>query len=102
MTPRRFVLLLFLMSPSIAFPDDRELARMSARFAPVKLSADTSKLDPGDAAALTKLLSAAKVMDDLYLKQLWQGNPTLRERLRADRSRLGRARFSYYWLNKGP
>lgn len=75
---------------------------MSARFSPVTLTADTSTLEPGEAAALKKLLAAAKVMDDLYLKQLWKGNSVLRERLRADRSRLGRARFSYYWLNKGP
>jgi len=84
------------------FPDDLELARMSARFAPVKLTVDTSKLDTGDAEALRKLLSAAKVMDDIYLKQVWKGNPALRESLRSDRTKLGRARFAYYWLNKGP
>ena len=84
------------------FPDDLELARMSARFAPVKLTVDTSKLDTGDAEALKKLLSAAKVMDDIYLKQVWKGNPALRESLRSDRTKLGRARFAYYWLNKGP
>jgi hypothetical protein len=101
MWQRRLVLFFFLMVPN-AFPDDSELARMSARFAPVKLTAETSKLDAGDAAALKKLLAAAKVMDDIYLKQLWSGNPALRETLRADRSKLGRARYAYYWLNKGP
>ncbi len=103
---RRLVLPLILMSanafPANAFPDDQELARMSARFAPVQLTADISKLDAGDDAALKKLLAAAKVMDDIYLKQLWSGNPALREKLRSDRSKLGRARYAYYWLNKGP
>ena len=56
MSLRRFVLVLSLMTPN-AFPDDQELLRMSARFAPVKLTADTSTLDPGDAKALQKLLA---------------------------------------------
>jgi hypothetical protein len=85
-----------------AFPDDQELQRMAARFAPVQLAVDTSTLDPGDAKALQKLLAAAKVMDDIYLRQVWSGNPALRETLRKDRSKLGRARYSYFWLNKGP
>jgi hypothetical protein len=101
MSHRRLILSLILMAAN-AFPDDQDLARMSARFAPVKLTADTSKLDAGDATALKKLLAAAKVMDDIYLKQLWKGNPALREKLRADRSKLGRARYAYFWLNKGP
>lgn len=101
MLHRRLVFSLLLMVPN-AFPDDLELARMSARFAPAKLTADVSTLDPGDATALKKLLSAARVMDDIYLKQLWKGNPALRDKLRSDRSKLGRARYAYYWLNKGP
>ncbi|MBS1834534.1 MAG: hypothetical protein JST65_17585 [Acidobacteria bacterium] len=97
---------LFLMtflSPN-AFPDEKDLAAMTRRFAPAKLSADTSKLTPGDRKALEKLLEAASLMDTIYLKQLWQGNTALYEKLKKekDKSPLAKARFDYFWLNKGP
>lgn len=100
---RRLAFLLLLMTPT-ALPDEQDLARMSARFASTQLAADTSQLSPGDQVALQKLIAAAKVMDDIYLKQLWKGNPALYEKLRKNRgaSKLAAAQFDYFWLNKGP
>ena len=98
------LLFIILMASRTAFPDDRELARMTARFAPTKITADTSKLSPGDQTALQKLIAAARVMDEIYLEQLWKGNPALRDKLYANRkaSKLAAARWEYFWLNKGP
>ena len=75
---------------------------MIARFAPVELHADASKLSPGDQKALAKLLDAARVIDDIFLKQVWSGNAALRARLATDTSALGKARLHYFELNKGP
>ena len=83
-------------------PDLAELNRMIARFAPVKLHADASKLSPGDQKALEKLLEAARVIDDIFLKQVWSGNVALRAKLVRDKSALGVARLLYFDLNKGP
>src|SRR5579872_5139840 len=83
-------------------PDLAELNRMIARFAPVELHADASKLSPGDQKALAKLLDAARVIDDIFLEQVWSGNRALRARLARDTSELGRARLHYFDLNKGP
>jgi hypothetical protein len=83
-------------------PDLAELNRMIARFAPVELHADTSKLSGGDQKALGKLLDAARVIDDIFLTQVWSGNVPLRAKLAADTSPLGRARLRYFDLNKGP
>ena len=83
-------------------PDLAELNRMIARFAPVELHADTSKLSAGDQKALAKLLDAARVIDDIFLKQVWSGNVALRAKLAADSSALGKARLHYFDLNKGP
>ena len=47
---------------------------MSARFAPVPIRVDTSKLSDGDKRALAKLVEAARVVDHLFLQQLWSGN----------------------------
>lgn len=42
------------------------------------------------------------MMDDLYLEQVWQGNRALHQRLKKDKTPLGKARLDYFWLNKGP
>jgi len=83
-------------------PDLAELNRMIARFAPVRVSADASKLSLGDQKALAKLLDAARVIDEIFLQQIWSANPALRQQLAADTSELGKARLHYFDLNKGP
>src|SRR5690349_12957294 len=83
-------------------PDLAELNRMIARFAPVELRVDISKLSPGDQKALEKLIEAAKVIDDMFLRQVWSGNIGLRTKLATDTSPLGKARLHYFDLNKGP
>ena len=85
-----------------AIPDLAELNRMIVRFAPVQLHPDTSKLSAGDQKALAKLLDAARVIDDIFIQQVWSGNPALRVRLTKDTSALGTARLHYFDLNKGP
>jgi hypothetical protein len=83
-------------------PTPEQLSRMSARFAHVELSADTSKLSPGDQRALAKLVEAARLIDTLFLRQMWSGNPKLYAELQKDTSASGKARLDYFWLNKGP
>ena len=99
---RKLVPFLFCVTLMAAIPDLAELNRMIARFAPVALHADTSKLSAGDQKALAKLLDAARVIDDIFLKQVWSGNVALRAKLAADTSALGKARLHYFDLNKGP
>lgn len=79
-----------------------QLDAMAKRFAPVNLSADTSKLSAGDKAAITKLIEAAKIVDTLQLRQRWSDNEALWAALNKDQSALGKARQRYFWLNKGP
>ncbi|MBM3740060.1 MAG: hypothetical protein FJW39_30250, partial [Acidobacteria bacterium] len=69
---------------------------MSARFVPVELTADTSKLTPGDRKALDLLIEASRRIDRLFLRQLWSGNPGLYAKLQKDRSAEGRARLAYF------
>jgi hypothetical protein len=85
-----------------AIPDLGELNRMIARFAPVELHTDASKLSPGDQKALAKLLDAARVIDDIFLRQVWDRNTAVRAQLAQDTSELGKARLRYFDLNKGP
>ena len=75
---------------------------MTARFAPVPIGADVSGLPPGERLALVKMIEAARVLDGLYLRQVWGGNEALLLELLADRSPLGQARLHAFLVNKGP
>lgn len=92
----------FFVLAVAAIPDLAELNRMTARFAPVELRVDVSKLSDGDKAALAKLIEAARIVDHLFLQQYWSGNLKLYADLQKDSSPLGKARLAYFWLNKGP
>jgi hypothetical protein len=79
-----------------------QLDAMAQRFAPVDLTADTSRLSAGDKAAIVKLIEAAKIVDTLQLRQRWSDNEALWAALNKDQSALGKARQRYFWINKGP
>src|SRR5882762_10370086 len=83
-------------------PGADQLKNMAARFAPVDLSADASKLPSNERQALAKLVEAAKVMDALFLRQVWAGNEPMLLTLVQDTSPLGRERLHYFLVNKGP
>jgi len=83
-------------------PETQKLQTMAARFAPVDLTADVSKLPASEQQALAKLVAAAKTFDALFLRQVWEGNETMLLDLSRDDSPLGRARRHYFLINKGP
>ena len=80
----------------------QKLQTMTARLAPVDLSADLSTMPANEQQALAKLVEAGRVFDALYLRQVWDGNETMLAELAADQTPLGRARLHYFLLNKGP
>src|SRR6516225_5704248 len=94
--------LVVLLAATAAMPDITQLKEMSARFAPVKPHYETSSLSPGDSKALPKLIEAARVLNYVFLEQLWSGNRALYAKLQQDTSALGKERLHYFWLNKGP
>ena len=82
--------------------DIASLQKMAARFAPVEVTADLSGLAPQERAALAKIVEAARLMDTLYLRQVWAGNHPLLLDLSQDATPLGRARLHLFLLYKGP
>ncbi|MBF5042219.1 hypothetical protein FGE12_07405 [Aggregicoccus sp. 17bor-14] len=83
-------------------PSAAQLKQASARFAPVDLKVDVSKLPEVERRALARILEAAQVMDPLFLRQVWAGNEALLLQLVADQSPLGRERLHAFLLDKGP
>ncbi len=78
------------------------LANMTARFAPTEVTADLSKLTPNDRRVLAKLIEASKLIDGIFLRQVWSGDPSMLLDLAADETPEGRARLHYFIINKGP
>jgi hypothetical protein len=75
---------------------------MIGRFAPTVITGDTTGLSDGNRAALKKLVEAARVMDRLYIRQVWSGNEALQRELEADNSPTGQLRHQYFMINMGP
>ena len=75
---------------------------MNRLYAPVEIGADITSIPESERAALARIVDAARVMDALFLEQVWAGNPTLLMALQQDRSPAGRARLDYFLVNKGP
>lgn len=84
------------------WPDAKQLESMAARFAGVELRVDISKLSAGDRKALVSLIQASRILNDIFMEQLWSGNKAEYQKLKKDASLLGRARLNYFWINKGP
>lgn len=78
------------------------LEKMAARFSPVDLTADVAALPANERQALEKLVEAARLMDAVFLRQVWAGNESLLLRLLGDTSPEGKARLHYFLINKGP
>ncbi len=95
----------FTTMPTLA-----QLQKMTARFAPADIGADLSSLPKNERDALHKLVEAARIMDALFLRQVWAGNDAMLQELsrlaaapagpRASRSAA--ARLHYFLINKGP
>src|SRR5438128_196672 len=81
-------------------PDAAKLERMAARFAPTDIGADVSRLSPTDRRVLAKLVDASKIIDALFLRQVWAGNETVLLDLVKDQTPEGRARLHYFLINK--
>ncbi len=86
--------------PSV--PDTVKLQKMAARFAPTEITADVSTLSPADRRVLATLVEASKIVDALFLRQVWAGNDAMLLDLVKNQTPEGRARLHYFLINKGP
>ncbi|MGI8889455.1 MAG: dipeptidyl-peptidase 3 family protein [Chthoniobacterales bacterium] len=90
------------LAQNAPLPDRARLEQMTARFVSTEISADLTKLAPNDRKVLAKLVQASQVIDGIFLRQMWSGNPSMLLDLASDPSAEGRARLHYFILNKGP
>lgn len=91
-----------LVAQEAVVPSTVRLQSMAARFAPTDIGADLSALSAADRQVLAKLVEASKVIDALFLRQVWVGNEAMLLDLVRDQTLSGRARLHYFLINKGP
>ena len=91
-------------APAATNAPSSELRTMTARFAPAEIVANVTALPDNERRALAKLVDAARLMDSLFLRQVWAGNDALLQQL--SRSALtgstGADQLHYFLINKGP
>ena len=92
----------FVRAQEARVPDTQTLQQMAARFAPTEITADLTSLSDADRRVLAKLVEASKIVDGLFLRQVWAGNDAMLADLARDQSAEGRARLHYFLINKGP
>jgi hypothetical protein len=88
--------------PSPESPAVADLQSKIRRFAPVDITADLGSLPGSERQALDHIVQAARLMDGLFLEQVWSGNPSLLLALAGDETPEGRAERHYFLINKGP
>jgi hypothetical protein len=79
-----------------------------ARFAPVEISFDESILSSSEKDALAKLAQVSGLIDELFLRQVWNGNIAMRNELAKDsqiagpNQALAQDLFRLFEINAGP
>ncbi len=102
-----------LVQNAESIPSAQEVAAMASRFAPADIRADVASLPDSERRALGKLVEAAKLMDGLFLRQVWAGNDAMLQALSHDAMARSRStapapadpahvRLHYFLINKGP
>jgi hypothetical protein len=83
-------------------PDDGPLRAKIAQFAPAVLTADVSTLPDAEKQALDRIIAAARLLEPVFDRQAWAGNPAARAALAQDTSDHGKVVLAYFDLMRGP
>jgi Peptidase family M49 len=79
-----------------------DIEKRVTQFAPTVLPSDLSALSEEDRKVLLKLAEAAKYMDEIFLRQVWTGNPELQKEIAAWKGKDAEAAREYFEINFGP
>ncbi len=94
-------------APPVAETEDtleiaEDLDRRLAQYARTDLTADLSNLSDEDQLVLGHLVSAARMMDEIFLRQAWVGNPELLAEVKAHGGAQQADLEEFYAINFGP
>ncbi len=78
---------------------DSGIQQRLAQFVPTNLVAEIDDMSEQDRDILVDLLAAARLMDEIFLRQVWTGNPEMRNKLELEADEATR---EYFAVNFGP
>jgi hypothetical protein len=73
-----------------------------AQYAVTNVNYDESLLDERQKIVVQKLYEAAKIMDDLFLEQVYSKNHEIKKKLETSSDELDKLRLQYFTINFGP
>ena len=87
-------------APRMAVVPDIE--KRLEQFSPTPMTADLAALTPEDRQVLDKLVEAARYMNEIFLRQVWAGNPELHQQIQTWNGVAQGAARAYYDIMFGP
>lgn len=99
-----FILLIILfLGCSSQNEDEREIMKQKIdQFSVTKINYDESLLDENQKMVVQKLHESAKVMDEIFLEQVYSQNFEIRDRLQNETDELSKLQLQYFTINFGP
>lgn len=95
--------ILFLYGCSSKNEDEIEMMKQKIdQFSVTQISYDESLLDENQKMVVQKLYEAAKVMDEIFLEQVYSQNFEIRENLQNSTDELSKLQLKYFTINFGP
>ena len=86
----------------LTLKDPQHLKRQLEKFSPTDISFDRSQLDETQNKVLDKLIEAAGYMDEIFLRQVYEGNVEIRDKLRTSSLPEAEWYLRYFVINFGP
>ena len=107
---KQFVLMVFLLSTILMVGCNKKrsntealkLRKMIAQFAPTEIKYDHSLLNARQKKVVENLYHAAKIIDDIFLDQVYSKNYQIREQLQKSNDPLDKLRLEYFNIMFGP
>lgn len=101
-----FLLLVFVVLVPVNISAQSEEIRMLkekiSQYAPTLIKYDTTLLSPKEKVCVQKLYEASKLMDSIFLKQVYSKNVEIRKQLESASSEEARLTLEYFNINMGP
>ena len=84
------------------YADIQYVQQQIRKLAPVKIDFNRNLLDQNDIAVLKKLIQVAKLIDEIFLRQVYSKNVAIREALQNGKNPDFKTLFTYFQINFGP
>jgi hypothetical protein len=96
------LLLTISCSPEKQVEEDSMLEQKIAQYVETEIKYDKSLLDERQKVVVQKLFEAGKIIDELFLQQVYSKNFEIRERLQKSDSKTDKLKLEFFNINFGP